>query len=99
VIRNEAIAKLNGCADAVKARGATSLYHQTVGNDEVKADCVAVQRGRKEGWLTASGLEQVCEFMRPARQDRRHFSGVQRCEFKRRCFVERQKNGAPLRST
>jgi uncharacterized protein len=26
VNRNEAIAKLKGCADAVKARGATSLY-------------------------------------------------------------------------
>src|SRR5882724_2196005 len=47
--------------------------HQTVGQDEVKADCVAVQRGRKEGWLNATGLAQVCEFMRPARADRSHF--------------------------
>jgi len=60
--------------------------HQTVGSDEVKADCVAVQRGRLEGWLTEAGLEQVCEFMRPARQDRQHFNGVQRCGMMRQCF-------------
>jgi hypothetical protein len=62
--------------------------HQTVGADEVKADCTAVQRGRREGWLTASGLEQVCEFMRPARQDQQHFNGVQRCELMRKCFAQ-----------
>jgi hypothetical protein len=60
--------------------------HQTVGKDEVKADCVAVQRGRREGWLTASGLEQVCEFMRPARGDHSHFTGTQRCALMRQCF-------------
>ena len=30
--------------------------HQSVGPDEVKADCVAVQRGKREGWLTADGI-------------------------------------------
>ena len=65
--------------------------HQTVGPDEVKADCVAVQRGRREGWLTASGFEQICEFMRPARQDRQHFNGVHRCELMRQCFQEAKK--------
>jgi hypothetical protein len=62
--------------------------HQSVGTDEVKADCAAVQRGRREGWLTESGLEQVCEFMRPARQDQQHFNGVQRCELMRKCFAQ-----------
>ena len=60
--------------------------HQTVGADEVKADCIAVQRGRREGWLTQSGLEQVCEFMRPARGDQSHFTGTQRCALMRQCF-------------
>jgi hypothetical protein len=69
--------------------------HQTVGKDEVKADCVAVQRGRKEGWLNPEGLAQICEFMRPARADRSHFSGAQRCELMQQCFA--QKN--PKRST
>jgi hypothetical protein len=60
--------------------------HQTVGPDESKADCVAVRRGRREGWLTAAGLDQVCKFIGPARADRTHFSGVQRCQLMRRCF-------------
>jgi hypothetical protein len=62
--------------------------HQTVGSDEVKADCVAVQRGRREGWLTPAGLDQICEFMRPAREDQMHFNGVHRCELMRQCFQE-----------
>ena len=64
--------------------------HQTVGSDEVKADCVAVQRGRREGWLTEAGLEQVCAFMRPARGDQTHFTGTKRCELMRQCFNERK---------
>jgi len=37
--RNEAIARLKGCADAVKARGATSLYlFGSAARDEAKAD-------------------------------------------------------------
>jgi hypothetical protein len=63
--------------------------HQTVGLDEVKADCVAVRRGRSEGWLTQSGLEQVCEFMQPARGDQAHFIGTQRCALMRQCFQEK----------
>ena len=62
--------------------------HETVGIDEVKADCVAVQRGRREGWLIELGLEQVCEFMRPARGDHSHFTGAQRCALMRQCFQE-----------
>ena len=68
--------------------------HQAVGADEVKADCIAVLRGRREGWLTESGLEQICEFMRPARQDRQHFGGAQRCELMQKCFRQDNK---PLR--
>jgi hypothetical protein len=62
--------------------------HQSVGQDEVKADCVAVQRGRREGWLNAAGLAQICEFMQSARADRSHFSGGQRCELMRQCFAQ-----------
>jgi len=68
--------------------------HQAVGADEVKADCIAVLRGRREGWLTESGLEQICEFMRPTRQDRQHFGGAQRCELMQKCFRQDNK---PLR--
>jgi hypothetical protein len=62
--------------------------HQTVGANEVRADCVAVQRGHREGWLTAVGLAQVCDFMKPAHADTSHFTGIQRCELMRQCFRE-----------
>jgi hypothetical protein len=66
--------------------------HQTVGSDEAKADCVAVQRGRREGWLTKTGLEQICEFIRPAGQDRQHSNGVKRCELMQQCLREDSKS-------
>jgi hypothetical protein len=64
--------------------------HQTVGNDEVKADCVAVQRGRRDGWLDAAGLAQVCAFMAPARGDRSHFTGPKRCALMKACFAQQK---------
>ncbi len=62
--------------------------HESVGRDESKADCAAVRRGRREGWLTEKGLAQVCAFMQPAHADSRHFSGPQRCAFMRQCFQQ-----------
>ena len=35
--------------------------HQFRGPDEETADCFAVQRGRRQGWLTAEGLEEVAK--------------------------------------
>jgi hypothetical protein len=66
--------------------------HQTVGADEAKADCVAVERGKREGWLSEQGLAQVCEFMKPAHADSLHFSGPQRCELMQRCFGATEKS-------
>ncbi len=63
--------------------------HETVGTDEVKADCVAVERGRREGWLTEDGLAKVCEFMKPARGDKSHFTGPQRCVLMKQCFAHK----------
>jgi len=68
--------------------------HQTVGADEVKADCAAVRHGRREGWLDAQGLSQICEFMQPARPDRQHFSGTQRCALMRQCFQDGEKTSS-----
>jgi hypothetical protein len=60
--------------------------HQFRGPDEETADCFAVQRGRREGWLTSEGLEEVCQFIVPAKGDSMHFSGSHRCEAMRRCY-------------
>jgi hypothetical protein len=62
--------------------------HQYRGPDEETADCFAVQRGRRQGWLTPEGLEEVCRFISPAKGDSMHFSGSQRCDAMRRCYAD-----------
>lgn len=62
--------------------------HQFRGPDEETADCFAVQRGRREGWLTAEGLEEVCKFIAPAKGDSMHFAGSHRCAYMRTCYVD-----------
>lgn len=60
--------------------------HQFRGPDEETADCFAVQRGRRQKWLTVTGLEEICNFIKPARGDSMHFSGSYRCEAMRKCY-------------
>lgn len=62
--------------------------HQFRGPDEETADCFAVQRGRRQGWLTIEGLEEVCGFISPAKGDAMHFSGSHRCEYMRKCYAD-----------
>ena len=62
--------------------------HQFRGPDEETADCFAVQRGRREGWLTTDGLEEVCKFISPAKGDSMHFAGSHRCEYMKKCFAD-----------
>ena len=37
--------------------------HQVHGRSEPRADCYAVKRGRKAGWLDRAGLTQICDFL------------------------------------
>ena len=62
--------------------------HQFRGPDEETADCFAVQRGRRQGWLSSGGLEEVCNFIAPAKGDSMHFSGSHRCEIMRKCYAD-----------
>ena len=62
--------------------------HQFRGPDEETADCFAVQRGRRQGWLNADGLEEICNFIAPAKGDSMHFAGSHRCEQMRKCFSD-----------
>src|SRR5262249_15801829 len=62
--------------------------HQFRGPDEETADCFAVQRGRRQRWLTTDGLEEVCRFISPAKGDSMHFSGSHRCDAMRACFSD-----------
>ena len=48
-----------------------------------------LQRGRRQGWLSTDGLEEVCRFIAPAKGDNMHFSGSFRCEQMRKCYEDR----------
>ena len=63
--------------------------HRFRGPDEETADCFAVQRGRRAGWLTPEGLEDVCLFMAPAKADGAHFTGAKRCQAMKECYADR----------
>jgi hypothetical protein len=55
------------------------------------ADCFAVQRGKRQGWLTPEGLEEVCNFIRPSQPNSKRkitLTGAQRCEIMRRCYMD-----------
>ena len=62
--------------------------HQFRGPDEETADCFAVQRGKRQGWLKEDGLDEVCAFISPARGDSMHFSGSHRCAQMRKCYAD-----------
>ncbi len=60
--------------------------HQVRGPDELKADCYAVQRGRRSGWLTAEGVQEICDFFGAHPSDSVHPPGPDRCRVMMQCF-------------
>ncbi len=62
--------------------------HQYVGRDEEDADCFAVKRGRRYGWLEEEGMEAICAFIGKLKGDSEHFGGSKRCEIMRRCYAD-----------
>ncbi len=78
---------LAGLPDAVRLYVyAHECGHQIFGARETKADCYAVKRGKREGWLDASGMDQICAFLEPHPSDWEHPPGPKRCEIMRACF-------------
>jgi hypothetical protein len=61
--------------------------HHHVGGSEMGADCWAVERGIRDGWLTASNLGAVCQSFGSAPETPTHPSGRQRCANLDRCFA------------
>lgn len=61
---------------------------QMRGPNYIAADCFSVKMGIKEGWLTPEGLNDICAFIEPARGDKDHLPGPQRCERMRKCYGE-----------
>ena len=67
------------------------IFHHECGHalgiaDETRADCYSAQRGRRTGWLTPEGLDQVCEFISAGQADARHPAGADRCAAMRTCY-------------
>lgn len=67
--------------------------HKMRGASETRADCYAVERGRRDGWLTREGLQQICAFFQEHPSDGVHPPGPERCAAMTRCFD----NAAPRR--
>jgi hypothetical protein len=62
--------------------------HQYVGFDEDVADCYAIRRGRKDGWLDSAAMNEICGFISRSKGDGLHALGEQRCEKMRQCFAD-----------
>jgi len=62
--------------------------HQIHGRSEPRADCYAVKRGRKEGWLNRQGLMQICDFLEDHPGDYVHPPGPQRCRTMAKCYEQ-----------
>jgi len=60
--------------------------HQYVGTDESAADCWAVKAGKRQGWLTRSGLAQACKALWHTQGDGVHLAGPERCAALQQCF-------------
>jgi len=66
--------------------------------DEVKADCFSVQRGRRAGWLTPEGLDQVCDFISAGKADAAHPAGPARCAAMRVCYGQGEYKPASVKA-
>lgn len=60
--------------------------HQIYGAGEIRADCYAVRRGRREGWLDAGGMTRICHFLKDHPGDWVHPPGPKRCREMTQCF-------------
>lgn len=68
--------------------------HHNVGNGELAADCWAVERGVREGWLDRSGLGQICRAFGDMPATATHPSGESRCRNLDRCYASAQARGS-----
>lgn len=61
--------------------------HHHVGGSETGADCWAVDRGVREGWLKANDLTDLCQSFGNAPETETHPSGRSRCAKLKQCFA------------
>ena len=61
--------------------------HLHVGQSELEADCWAIGRGVREGWLDRTGLRAVCRSFDGMPETATHPSAKRRCRNLDRCFA------------
>jgi len=61
--------------------------HLHVGENELAADCWAIDRGVRDGWLDQKGLEDVCGSFDGMPETDTHPSAKRRCRNLDRCFA------------
>jgi hypothetical protein len=63
--------------------------HILLGPSETSADCYAVRRARREGWLDEQGLNDICAVFNIAGHGPVHPDPKARCDQLRRCFAKK----------
>src|SRR4030042_1918702 len=63
--------------------------HILLGQSETSADCYAVKRARREGWLNDQALDDVCAVFNIAGHGPVHPDPQARCDQLRQCFAKR----------
>jgi hypothetical protein len=69
--------------------------HILYGPSETAADCYAVRRARREGWLNSQGLEDICAAFNIAGHGPVHPDPEARCAQLRQCFTGRRGDLSP----
>jgi hypothetical protein len=64
--------------------------HIVYGPSESAADCYAVRRARREGWLSGAALDEICAVFNIAGHGPSHPDPEKRCEQLRQCFTNKR---------
>ena len=63
--------------------------HILFGPSETAADCYALRRARREGWLNKAALDDICAVFNIAGHGPLHPDPEARCEQLRQCFIKK----------
>jgi hypothetical protein len=63
--------------------------HILFGPGETAADCYAIRRARREGWLNEQGLDEICAVFNIAGHGPVHPDPEARCNQLRQCFAKK----------
>ncbi len=74
--------------------------HQTVGANEARADCTAITKGKRQGWLKRRDVQHICQrLFIHSKGDKYHLPGPQRCRQLMQCYDGRSTTVTANRTT